>query len=107
MSDRYDKLKGNKNHVFSKYKNNAKRTNRNFLLTKDIFFTLIHSPCKYCGEIKLPFNGIDRIDNIKGYETDNCVPCCYPCNRLKGFMGDKTFIEQCKKISKNNLESHV
>ena len=27
--------------------------------------------------------GIDRVDNSKGYSPENCVPCCATCNRIK------------------------
>lgn len=29
------------------------------------------------------YNGLDRIDNTKPHEVDNCVPCCYDCNYAK------------------------
>lgn len=32
---------------------------------------------------KYIYNGIDRIDNSKGYESDNIVPCCKQCNLAK------------------------
>lgn len=35
-------------------------------------------------------NGIDRVDNTKGYTVDNCVPCCEMCNKAKR---DKTVAE--------------
>jgi len=65
-----------------------------FELTLEQFKTLITKPCHYCGsepigEYKrhdwelLYFNGIDRIDNNKGYTANNVVPCCKHCNRAK------------------------
>ena len=32
------------------------------------------------------YNGIDRLDNEKGYELGNVVSCCGRCNRAKGTM---------------------
>jgi len=29
------------------------------------------------------YNGIDRVDNSRGYDVDNCVPCCSVCNHAK------------------------
>ena len=29
------------------------------------------------------YNGIDRVDNSKGYTPDNVVPCCKKCNQAK------------------------
>ena len=28
--------------------------------------------------------GIDRLDSKRGYDPDNCVPCCFVCNAIKG-----------------------
>ena len=32
---------------------------------------------------KVKVLGIDRLDNSKGYEIDNIVPCCFVCNQVK------------------------
>lgn len=29
------------------------------------------------------YNGIDRVDNNKGYEIENVVTCCTDCNKKK------------------------
>lgn len=36
-------------------------------------------------------NGIDRIDSLRGYEPDNCAPCCPTCNIAKSNMGLDAF----------------
>jgi hypothetical protein len=41
------------------------------------------------------YNGIDRIDNTKGYTSGNCLACCIRCNKLKG------------KLSLAELEVHI
>ena len=30
------------------------------------------------------YNGIDRVDNSKGYTLNNILVCCYDCNTKKG-----------------------
>jgi hypothetical protein len=37
------------------------------------------------------FNGIDRVDSTKGYEFENCVPCCKYCNFAKNDMSYDDF----------------
>lgn len=65
---------------------------------------LILSPCHYCCELAFPCNGVDRLDNNKGYTPDNCVSCCSSCNYFKGGMSYDKFIEKISKIF-NNLNS--
>lgn len=58
-------------------------------LTHPEAFKLIKSPCTYCCFMPTwPENrvGIDRVDNSKGYDFSNCVPCCFTCNSAKGEM---------------------
>ena len=46
------------------------------------------------------YNGIDRINNSKGYTIDNCVPCCFMCNYSKNnhSLSDwKAWLERLKK----------
>jgi len=89
------------NLLFTRYRLGAKRRALVFQLTHAQFKTLIKLNCKYCGTPALqilkyrtqasyepPFlyNGIDRIDNTKGYTQDNCVPCCEICNRAKSTL---------------------
>ena len=71
--------------------------------TKEEFIERATKECMYCGD-KLTnthkklhnngdfsYTGIDRYDNKKGYEKENCVPCCSVCNRLKTDMSIKDF----------------
>lgn len=52
--------------------------------------------CFYCGS--LGPNGIDRVDNSKGYTVENTVSCCWPCNRAKMDLTPKEFIENARRI---------
>lgn len=76
----------------SYYKRNAKKRNLEWSITLEQFDKLIFSNCYYCGdeprvhELKrktLIYNGLDRVDNNKGYIIDNVVACCTICNMMK------------------------
>ncbi len=43
-------------------------------------------------------NGIDRINNNKGYIIENCVPCCKRCNLMKSVLSEKEFYAHIEKI---------
>ena len=81
------------------YKKNAKRRNIDFNLTKEDFYFLTQQKCHYCGDIK-EYNGIDRIDSNKGYELNNCVPCCEICNKMKLDYSYDFWINHIKKVIK-------
>jgi len=96
------------NKIFINYKKNAKSRNINFLLDKKEFKVLIDQNCFYCGESAsntcvnrtdvYSYNGIDRLDNSKGYELNNVVACCKICNNAKKAMSKKEFLNWVNKI---------
>lgn len=70
---------------------------------------MVLSPCSYCGSrdqrdvrsrqgLTIAVVGIDRIDNSKGYEPDNCVPCCKVCNLAKNTMTRDEFIAWVERV---------
>lgn len=65
---------------FLNYRYNAKRKNISFGISFEEFLFFDKKPCYYCGTITDNFIGIDRIDNMVGYDLNNCVPCCKICN---------------------------
>jgi len=83
------------NSLYYSYKNRAKRFNIDFKLTKFNFRKLTKQKCYYCDNEPNQtiqgagqngyylYNGIDRVDNLKGYVVDNCVACCKVCNYMK------------------------
>lgn len=71
-----------------------------FELDFDVFSTLVKDHCYYCKSIvEGEINGIDRVNNDRGYMKDNCVSCCWKCNRMKYFYHPLFFIEKCKIIA--------
>jgi hypothetical protein len=99
------------NRVWFDYRKRAKNKSMDFSLTKEHFTKLLNSNCYYCGGVpknslvqhgkKLnPYQGIDRLDNDKGYVPSNVVPCCIICNKMKKAMNESEFIAHIKKIVK-------
>lgn len=92
------------NHVLGHYKHSAKKRGYNFELSREEFVALINSDCAYCGQKPsqhytyrrdgkgIKHNGIDRVDNTKGYTLNNCMPACATCNYAKR---DLTITEYC------------
>ncbi len=95
---------------YLRYKNRTKNSKIDFKLTLDEFYTLTSMPCIYCGEYDKIFmgkkyTGIDRIDSSKGYILNNCVPCCFICNRMKLNGAYEEFINRAGRIYNNFKES--
>lgn len=85
----------NKHVIWNHYVKGAKKRNIDFKLSKDKFNALIILPCFYCNYYKNgEVNGIDRVDNNKGYIENNVVSCCLMCNSAKGTQHPQEFIDK-------------
>ena len=92
-----------RNDLYAKYKRKAQARNIVFDLPIDVFETITQKNCYYCGiqpyrENRINnktgsyiYNGIDRVDNTKGYVENNVVACCKHCNQAKSDMTVKEF----------------
>lgn len=47
-----------------------------------------------------PYSGIDRVDNERGYEPDNVVSCCGPCNWMKRHLPVHQFLAHVGRIAR-------
>lgn len=105
------------NAVFYEYRSKAKARGFEFLLSKNEFRTLTKQNCCYCGcppsNIRKTrsnnggyiYSGIDRIDNFKGYTTENVVPCCKDCNWAKRDKSLKEFENWIKLVYRNFIKN--
>lgn len=96
--------------VYAGYRKNAEKRGVEFKISKEFFKDISSKNCYYCGSspyncrsVKnyfgdFVYNGVDRVDNNRGYEEDNCVPCCKKCNRAKDVMTKNEFIEWIKNL---------
>jgi hypothetical protein len=86
---------------FSMYRSAAKRSQRAFELTKDVYDELTRQPCVFCRREITATNksGIDRIDNGLGYVAGNMQSCCGECNFMRGRMTVDAFLEKVSRIA--------
>jgi len=97
--------------LFRSYKNGARNRNYSFDLSMEDFRELTKQNCYYCGDTpsliysikanntkNYVYNGVDRIDNTKGYIKGNVVPCCGTCNRMKMNSIFSDFLSKVEKI---------
>lgn len=93
---RCSQLKEPYRFIYNELKNHRNRKVE-FNLTFEEFKEIIsNNNCHYCnedlfysehsrnwGKSITRAHQLDRKDNLKGYNKDNVVPCCWTCNRLK------------------------
>lgn len=78
-------LRDRSNSRFTKLELASRSRNIPLLMTKEEYQAIINNAnCHYC-QAELPTNGyaLDRIDNNKGYEVSNVLPCCPVCNKIR------------------------
>jgi hypothetical protein len=93
------------------YKTGAADRGLEWSLTDDDCRSLIYRPCFYCeaepsattskkyrGSVA---NGIDRVDNTKGYTIANCVSCCRRCNYAKHINSLEDFAVWVRSVYMN------
>lgn len=97
--------------IFATYSNSAKKRGHEFTLTKQDLTSLVSKTCYYCGREPsqeswvndfhhVKYNGLDRVDNEKGYTIDNVVTSCYRCNRAKAKMTKDQFLDWVSRVYK-------
>lgn len=103
---------GARNKIIFNYKWSATKRNYTFSLTDDECIILLSANCVYCdsppsstyqqkqGNGLFTYNGIDRINNARGYEADNVVTCCKTCNRAKNDMLYDEFMAWIQRLVK-------
>jgi hypothetical protein len=125
--DTFRKLAGKEaslRRIYRQYKKNANDRGIIFEIDFDSFSTIIQQNCFYCNappasvtkpshyddrdpERWIVHNGIDRMDNSKGYIRGNCVPCCPICNFAKRTMSLDQFREWVFKVYKEFFKDIV
>lgn len=106
----------NMRSVMRSCKKRAKKRGLDYELTEKQYRELTQQDCYYCGAkpnniskdkgrygVYL-YNGLDRIDNLKGYTIDNVVSCCQRCNAAKKNYTLQDFKDWIERIYKKTFE---
>lgn len=108
--------------LYKTYQYGAKSRGLEFNLSLEFFAQITKKNCAYCGvspKQKSPktsasqredtkqhqvyiYNGIDRVDNSKGYTEDNCAPCCKFCNYTKKTHTKEEFMDWILRVVEFN-----
>lgn len=97
----------------------AQRRHLKFEMTFDRYLELVFLPCYICGAppqnvarkkfsryfdkptlVEFRIQGIDRVDNTKGYVKGNIEPCCHRCNQVKSSLSLPDLEVMLAKIKK-------
>jgi hypothetical protein len=94
------------------YTNNARNRGYSFHLADSDIARIIGQDCHYCGAPPTPhtskshrivrtlfYNGMDRMDNTRGYTVRNTVACCSRCNYMKSSTAYHDFIDAARAIA--------
>ena len=105
--------------VWHMYRFRARRKKIDFQITPDEVGEIICQPCFYCGaepqnkaradspHTARYYSGIDRVDNAKGYQLDNVVPCCKVCNTMKHVLTLEEFRNHIEILARRFSEPAV
>lgn len=110
--------------LYSQYKSQAVKNDREFNISIEEFKRLTSSTCTYCGSSpvsvimirvnknkevqefsKYLYNGLDRVDSSKDYNLDNVVPCCKWCNIAKRDRSVEDFLNHISNIYQYSLRN--
>ena len=105
--------------VICTYQIAAKKRGIEYNLTEEQFANITKQNCYYCGILPNQIsnqgrhngsyihNGIDRVDNTKGYSIDNVVPCCKTCNIAKNTSTLQEFKDWIIKIYNKTIKGDI
>ena len=101
------------NKIYSGARSGARDRGLVWSLPRELVEYISQQPCNYCGKppsntstsslgIQVKYSGIDRVDNSRGYEEDNVVPCCKNCNAAKRDRTADEFLSWANRIVNHN-----
>lgn len=107
------------NVVIYDYRRTAESKGFEWALNREWCRVNFQNNCHYCGSCPLSvrkskssdrlytYNGIDRVDNSKGYTLDNVVVCCKICNHAKATMTQSEFYAWIDRLIKHRSGNEI
>jgi hypothetical protein len=93
---------------YSEYEKRAVKKGLDFVLSKDEFDVISSNSCYLCNKecSSTHHNGLDRIDNSKGYIEGNVKSCCGGCNFMKRDYSVEDIFDKFIAIYNFNIQSN-
>ena len=103
------------NELFHRMRYSAKRRGHIWDLSNPQVKRITAQACYYCGVEPAQqrsrkdlngaymYNGLDRVDNEKGYTLENVVPCCGNCNFAKRTMRQDEFLAWISQVYTHSI----
>ena len=110
LNRKYEKGIAAFHQAYSSLKTGARIRGYELSISLEEFGSLVRQNCYYCGAPpqnirksskgngSFVYNGIDRIDNSRGYVSGNVVACCKKCNFAKRDMSQEEFKQWVRRI---------
>jgi hypothetical protein len=108
------------NNLFGRYIKSARERGVGFDLDRETFRALTKQDCFYCGvtpsqiivgrkgsPVPYLYNGVDRPSSELPYQADNAIPCCGPCNWMKGDTPFDEFMRRIKVIAERQRARQI
>jgi len=104
------------NDLVGIYKRSAIYRGYKFDISTAFIKKITKMECAYCGieprqchsagrlSDDYTYNGVDRVDNSKGYTEENVVPCCKTCNIAKNNMPLGDFLAWVERVYRHSIE---
>jgi hypothetical protein len=101
--------------ILRRTKANATERKYEYAISESQLIIFMGQPCHYCGagpgnvsrgkeyNGKFIYNGIDRVDNSRGYVIDNIVPCCKHCNIAKRDRTAAEFLAWVRRVYQHSV----
>lgn len=103
--------------IINAYRHGALSRGLTWDLSYEQVAEIVAQNCYYCGTspyrkktaggVTILYNGIDRKNNLIGYTTNNCVPCCFVCNQAKSNRQFDDFITWVLKAADYIRSTHI
>jgi len=104
------------NTLIRTMKRGARQRGYIWQLTKEQVRILTQQSCYYCGAQPIQqgtssacngaylYNGLDRVNNERGYEINNVIPCCGICNYAKRTMTQDDFLAWISRVYNHSVD---
>lgn len=105
----YEVMPNTKSGNYSACKKSAASRKKTFEISQELFDKVQLQNCYLCGKQNSleHLNGIDRLDNSKGYIEGNIKSCCWDCNGLKRQYSLEDLFEKMMKIYETTKNDNI